>query len=363
MDNGEPTGYMEETAFVQYLQMVPMLGAQEFLEAYRKAQELYFSYGITTAQEGMMTEAVGSLYRLLLASGILKLDVTAYADIKEGNKLMEEFRDYTDGYRQHFRLGGYKMFLDGSPQGRTAWLREPYEPENPETGPSDENYKGYPVLEDDAVYENLKKAASEGKQILTHCNGDAACGQLLAQCRRAENEGYPLAAVRPVMVHAQMLAEDQMEELNELGVIPSFFVAHVYHWGEVHVKNLGLKRAEAISPAASALKKGIRFTFHQDSPVIRPDMMETVWCAVNRQTKTGRVLGADQRIPVYEALKAVTIHAAYQYFEEQEKGSICPGKLADLVILEENPLTADPKRLKDIRVMETIRQGETAYRR
>ena len=351
---------------MQYLQKVPMPAPQDFLKAYERAQEMYFSYGITTAQEGMMTEAVGGLYRLLLASGLLKLDVTAYADIKVGHKLMEEFQDYTKGYRQHFRLGGYKMFLDGSPQGRTAWLRRPYEAAS--TGGSSDlgretGYRGYPVLDDEAVYRNLKMAAAEGRQILTHCNGDAACGQLLDQCKRVEKEGLPLAAVRPVMVHAQMLGADQMDELKRLGVIPSFFVAHVYHWGEIHVKNLGLSRAGAISPAASALKREILFTFHQDSPVIRPDMMETVWCAVNRRTKSGRILGETERIPVYEALKAVTVNGAYQYFEEETKGMIAPGKTADLMILEENPLTAEPEALKDIRVLETMKEGETVYRR
>ena len=372
MENGEPTGYMEEAAFVQYLQKVPMPAPQDFLKAYERAQEMYFSYGITTAQEGMMTEAVGGLYRLLLASGLLKLDVTAYADLKAGHKLMEEFQDYTKGYRQHFRVGGYKMFLDGSPQGRTAWLRRPYErlsqggslaPGGSSASDREAGYRGYPVLDDETVYRNLKLAASEGRQILTHCNGDAACGQLLAQCERVEKEGLPLAAVRPVMVHAQMLGADQMDELKRLGVIPSFFVAHVYHWGEIHVKNLGLFRAGAISPAATALKKEILFTFHQDSPVIRPDMMETVWCAVNRRTKSGRILGETERIPVYEALKAVTVNGAYQYFEEETKGMIAPGKTADLMILEENPLTAEPEALKDIRVLETMKEGETVYRR
>lgn len=150
--------------------------------------------------------------------------------------------------------------------------------------------------------------------------------------------------------------------MKGLGIIPSFFLAHVYHWGDIHLKNLGQKRAERISPAHSALEHGIRFTLHQDAPVIRPDMMETVWCAVNRMTRNGVILGTEERISVADALKAVTINGAYQYFEEDKKGSIAPGKLADFVILEQNPLEADPIDLRKIRVLATIKEGTCIYR-
>ena len=163
------------------------------------------------------------------------------------------------------------------------------------------------------------------------------------------------------MIHAQLVGRDQLPRLKALGMIPSFFVAHVYHWGEVHVKNFGLERAEHISPAGTACALGIPFTFHQDSPVIRPNMMETVWCAVNRRTKTGRLLGEEERISTLEALKAVTVYAAYQYFEEDRKGSLAVGKAADFVILGQDPLTADPMALRDIPVLETIKDGRTIW--
>ena len=145
-------------------------------------------------------------------------------------------------------------------------------------------------------------------------------------------------------------------------MITSFFVAHVYHWGDVHLENLGPERAARISPAASAGAQGLRYTFHQDAPVIQPDMLETVWCAVNRVTKQGTVLGPQERVPVLDALRAVTINAAYQYFEEESKGSLRPGKRADLVILEEDPLKALPMHLRDIRILETVKDGKTIYR-
>ena len=256
---------------------------------------------------------------------------------------------------RRFKLGGYKMFLDGSPQGRTAWLRRPYQGE--------QEYRGCGTLTDAEVLDMVRRAGTDGMQLLAHCNGDAACAQYLAALDAAAREGVDLAALRPVMIHAQLLGRDQLPEVRRLGVIPSFFVAHVYHWGDVHLENLGPGRAEAISPAGSAAEQGIPFTFHQDAPVIRPDMLETVWCGVNRLTRSGAVLGPEQKIPVVEALAAVTIRAAWQYFEEGEKGSLREGKRADLVLLERDPLTADPMSLRDIPVLATWKDGRLIYRR
>ena len=153
-----------------------------------------------------------------------------------------------------------------------------------------------------------------------------------------------------------------MEAVKRTGVLPSFFVAHVYRWGEVHIRNFGLARAQHISPARAALEQGIPFTFHQDTPVLPPDMLGTVWCAVNRLMESGAVLGADQRIPVEDALRAVTVHAAYQYFEEARRGSLRPGKAADLVLLDADPLAVGPDALRRVRVLETVKAGETIYR-
>lgn len=123
------------------------------------------------------------------------------------------------------------------------------------------------------------------------------------------------------MIHAQLLGRDQLPEVKRLGVIPSFFVGPRVPLGGCPSGKSGTRPAEAISPAGSAAEQGIPFTFHQDAPVIRPDMLETVWCAVNRVTRQGRVLGREERVDVRTALEAVTVHAAYQYFEETDKGT------------------------------------------
>jgi len=351
-DGGRLTGYMEENAFLALIGRAPMEDPAQLLAAFDAAQDQYAAQGITTVQEGMFPRQLVPLYRSLLEDGRLKLDVVAYADGAEPS-ILEEFSEYKKDYKNNFKLGGIKIFLDGSPQGRTAWMRRPYAGES--------EYRGYPTLTEQQVYERVCLAADRGVQLLAHCNGDQAAEQLLSALERAAGEGRRLE--RPVMIHAQLLGRDQLERVRALGVIPSFFVAHVYHWGEVHVKNFGLDRASRISPAGSALRLGIPFTFHQDAPVIRPNMVETVWCAANRRTKSGRVLGAGERVPVLEAWKAVTINAAYQYFEEDRKGSLRPGKEADFVILSRNPMDMDPERLRELQVLATIKAGKCIYRR
>ena len=352
-EGGVLTGYMEENAFLLWQRKVPMPDLAALTAACEKAQALYASCGITTAQEGMLPEQLLPIYQALCGAGKLYLDIVGYADhggMQAAERLLPEC---LEGYHHHFRIGGYKIFLDGSPQGRTAWLREPYAGE--------QDYRGYGTMTDAQVLGAVRTAASEGRQLLAHCNGDAAAEQYLRAVAQAQAEGLDTAAIRPVMIHAQLLGVDQLPELKRLGVLPSFFVAHVYHWGDVHVKNLGRARAEHISPAGTAARLGIPFTFHQDAPVIRPDMLETVWCAVERRMKDGGVLGAEERVDVPTALRAVTANAAYQYFEEQEKGTLSPGKRADLVLLDHNPLETPGPALRTIRVLETWKDGTRVF--
>ena len=354
-ENGTLTGYMEENAFLEFQKRVPMMPLEAFLGAYRKAQGLYASHGITTVQEGLLRRELVPLYQALLADGSLKLDVVAYGDEAGVAAARQAFPASVRRYQGHFRLGGYKMFLDGSPQGRTAWLRQPYQGEAA--------YRGYGTLTDAQVLDMVRRAGAEGMQLLAHCNGDAACAQYLAALETAAREGVDLAAMRPVMIHAQLLGRDQLPAVKRLGVIPSFFVAHVYHWGDIHWENLGPDRADGISPAGSAAELGIPFTFHTDAPVIPPDLLETVWCAVNRVTRSGRLLGAEERVDVQTALEAVTANTAFQYFEERDKGTLSPGKRADLVILDRDPLAVPPEELRDIRVLETWKDGAAIFRR
>ena len=383
MEGGLPTGYMEENAFLGFQGRIPMPSAEDFLTAYGRAQELYASYGITTVQEGLMASQLVPLYQMLLKSGLLKLDLISFMDIRDSDAARTAFESHIKNYKGHMKIGGYKMFLDGSPQGRTAWMRTPYLPETPDaeekaqadafprTRATKEDYCGYNTLEDSQVKENILKAELEDMQLLAHCNGDRAAEQYMDMLEAVYRElgsgnsrkpGFYRGDIRPVMIHAQLLGLDQLERVKKLGIIPSFFLAHVYHWGDIHVRNFGQERAGRISPAASALKEGICFTLHQDSPVIMPDMMETLWCAVNRRSRVGKVLGPEERIPVWDALKAVTVNGAYQYFEENEKGTVTPGKKADFVVLEQNPLETGADEIRNIRVLATIKEDRLLWK-
>lgn len=352
-ENGQPTGYLEENAFVQFQSQIPMPSMADLMAAYQTIQDRYAAQGITTVQEGMMPLQLWPMYSQLIREGLLRLDVVAYADMDAADELLRLAPNSRRQYERHFKLGGVKIFLDGSPQGHTAWMRRPYE------GTDD---CGYGTMTDTQVEAALRYALRENLQLLAHCNGDAAAEQYLRVCRRLAQEGESVARIRPVMIHAQLTGPDQIPELARLGVIPSFFVAHVYHWGDVHLESFGRERAEHISPAASAASAGLPFTFHTDTPVIEPNLLETLWCAVARRTKAGASLAAEA-VTIETALRAVTINAAYQYFEENEKGSLAPGKRADFVILDKNPLTAATEQLRHIHVLETIKDGRTIYQR
>lgn len=337
--DGVLTGYLEENAFFYYQKQAPMPSSDQFIQAFKQAQSVYYKYGIQTIQEGMLVKEMLPLYQLLLSSNILELDLVAYPDLESYEEVKALFAQHVKQYKKHLRIGGIKIFLDGSPQGKTAWMRTPY---------AHTQEYGYGTMTDQEVKSALRLAAREGIQLLAHCNGDAACQQFL-DCIEEMALQYPvLKELRIVMIHAQLLGIDQLEQVKRLGVIPSFFVGHVYYFGDVHIENFTYERAKSISPANSAYKLGLPFTFHQDAPVIMPDMWETVWCAVNRITKTGVELGVEERIPVQVALEAVTKQVAYQYGEEDFKGTLEKGKQACFILLKENPLTMDREKLASL---------------
>ena len=175
--------------------------------------------------------------------------------------------------------------------------------------------------------------------------------------------GEDLPDHRSVAIHAQLARPDQLLRFKELGIVPSYYSVHPYFWGDWHRLSFGEERASFISPVKATVELGIPYTVHNDSPVVPPDIMRLISITVNRQTRSGYVLGPDQRASVVEAIYAVTQGAAYQYFEEDEKGSITVGKRADFVILEQNPLLVDPQELGDIAIVETFSRGASVFRR
>lgn len=346
----EPNGYLEESAFINATQKTQINSKEQMMKLIKKAEKIYASYGIATAQEGLTKQSEFELLKTMAENEMLNLDIISYIDIKDSKEIVEQNRRLVGKYYNHYKIGGYKLFLDGSPQGRTAWMTTPYEGE--------EEYCGYPIYKTIKVENMVQDVVDEGMQLITHCNGDAAAEQLI----KAYEKIGAINNYRPVMIHAQLVRKDQLPRMKEIDMIPSFFVAHVYYWGDIHIKNFG-ERAKEISPIKSAIENGMIYTMHQDTPVILPNMFETIWYAVNRKTQNGVELGENQKVTVEEAIKGVTINSAYQYFEEKEKGSIKVGKNADFIITDKNPLKVQVDELKNIKILYTIKNGEIIYKR
>ena len=207
----------------------------------------------------------------------------------------------------------------------------------------------------------MLKAHKQGWQIAIHGNGDAAIEDNISAIEAAQ-KAWPRNDARHIIVHCQTVREDQLDRMQRLGIIPSFFATHTYFWGDRHqTLFLGPHRAERVDPCNSAYVRGIPFTCHNDSVVTPINPLLSIWSAANRITALGEVLGPEQCVPVAEAVRSVTTHAAYQTFSEAHKGSLEVGKLADMVVLDANPLTIDPIKIRDIQVLATIVGGNVVF--
>jgi len=359
----EPNGVLDELAAIPKVLEALAPGTQEdALFVLGAGLEMAKSFGYTTAQAGREFAVNHAGFVAAADAGILDIDVVSYIDYVDREIIDGPWHSST--YRNGYRVGGLKITLDGSPQGRTAWRTRPYL--IPPPG-ADASYAGYPAIpDDDDVTALFREAYEKGWQVLTHANGDAAIDQAL-RTNRAGREAAGVGAeggeLRHVLVHGQYIRPDQLDDLAELEMIASLFPMHTFYWGDWHGEIIGRDEAEFISPMRAALDRGLVVTSHTDAPVALPNLMQVMWATVNRVSRSGRVIGPDQRLTPEEALRAITIDGAYQHFEEDRKGSIEPGKLADLVILSDDPLTVDPMEINRIQVMETIKEGVTVWQR
>lgn len=364
--NGEPTGVLEETALFQASAVGQKLTMEKRVENLMKAQRYYAQNGITTTVDGAAGPATIDVIKACQEQGDMLVDILVFfmAGNDASYKALENVDSRNPQYTNHFKQAGLKLILDGSPQAKTAWFTKPYYVV-PDGQPAD--YNGYPAYADDSVVlEYFKTCLENNWQIQVHCNGDAAVDQFIRVYRQAQQKTgitKEVKDLRPVIIHAQTIRSDQLDQLNGLGMIPSFFHDHTFYWGDYHLSSvLGPERGNRISPLQEALDKKILFTMHQDSPIVPPNMIFTIHNAVNRVTREGQPIGQQYAVDVMDAIRAVTINSAYQHFEENIKGSIETGKYADFVILDKNPLTVDRTEIKDIKVMETIKEDRSIYK-
>jgi hypothetical protein len=360
-DGKTPNGVLEETAGAMVMfKLFSKFDSSMSANMVKAGVQAYKEFGFTTVQEGAATPSMVEAYKDMARAGDLDVDVAAYPVLLASRELMDK-QGTSDSYSGHFRIAGIKITQDGSPQGKTAYLSHPYKvppPGQPKT------YRGYPGMPRQSQLDSLVDYAfSKNWQVLMHCNGDAA-GDMMIQSVRYASTKLGMADRRPVMIHAQTARYDQLDSMKQLGIIPSFFSMHTFYWGDWHRdETLGQERAFRISPAQTAYRKGLIFTEHHDAPVGLPSSIMILHTAVNRTSRTNSVIGEAEKLTPYQALLSLTRYSAYQYFEEKNKGTLTAGKLADLVILDRNPMKVDPKDIIRIHVMETIKEGRTVFKR
>jgi predicted amidohydrolase YtcJ len=355
-DGKTPNGVLEELAamphMVKFLAPTTPAGRDDFL---KRGLELAKSFGYTTTNEGRMFGAMHDQMADAARRGLLDIDFIGWMDYT-GRTALDT--GYSAAYTNRYRLGGLKITLDGSPQGRTAWRTVPYllPPDGQKAG-----YKGYPAIPDTKQVEAyLDEAYTKGWPVKVHANGDAAIEQLFEALK-------PVLAkhgVKPgqvTLIHGQFIRPDQVKELKALGIFPSMFPMHTFYWGDWYGQIVGPEQAARISPMRSILQTGLHATSHTDAPVALPNLMQVAWATVNRTSRSGQVIGPDERVTPYEAMKMITIWGAEQFGEQASKGSIKEGKLADFVVLSDNPVTIDPQQINKIQVLETIKEGKSVW--
>jgi len=354
----EPAGLVMEMAFLPMWAKMPKPAQADLLERLKPAQEIYASVGITTAQEGGSFPSDIALLQKAAADGRLYIDVVSFAMITDLKEVLKSNPPSTFGsYNGRLKLGGTKLVSDGSPQGRTGFFTKPYLTNGPN---GEENWRGEPSFPPETQNEMVKLAYDNGLHVNCHANGDAAIDMLLASHEHAAANDLSKDR-RTTVIHSQFVRRDQLEKYVKYKFIASFYTEHAFFFADQHMTNLGPERTNFLSPMKTALGMGIHCTNHTDFSVAPIDQLFTVWTAVNRISRSGKVIGADERVTPLQAMRAITIEGAYQISEEATKGSIEVGKLADLTVLSANPLKVDPMTIKDIKVLETIKEGRTVY--
>lgn len=357
-DGKTPNGVLEELASIP--NMIPAINPtspadQDYF--LKRGLELAKSYGYTTTNEGRMMGPQHGNIKDIAERGLLDIDVNGWADYTARKDLDT---DFSKEYKNHYRLAGLKITLDGSPQGRTGWRTTPYllPPDGQKAG-----YKGYPAIPDTKEVEGyLDEAYTKGWPVKVHANGDAAIDQLFEALRPVVKK-HGMKPGGTILIHGQFIRPDQVPQLKELGIFPSLFPMHTFYWGDWYEQIIGPEKAAQISPMRSVLDLGMHATSHTDAPVALPNLMQVVWATVNRTTRKGKVLGPNEKVSAYEAMKMITIWGAEEFKEDDRKGSIAPGKLADFVILSADPVSIDPMDLNKILVLETIKEGKTVWTR
>ena len=361
-ETGEPTGVLRDVSNIREVLPVPEL--EDFKEGLGLANDLYLQLGITSHGDAGAFPNRPEAYRAYqeaVAEGRLK--VRTYLMIREAFYREKDLGLRTGFGNDRLRLGAVKIFVDGSIQAFTCAFDEPYVTRDTR------GMEGlqYSVDELNALVEEVHAL---GYQVAMHAQGDRGIRIAVDAIEQAMRK-HPRPDPRHRIEHTLCPTLDDLKRMKELGIIPNFYVFHPWFWGDQHINNfIGAERAARMTPVKTALKLGLRPCAHSDCPVCTPN--DPVWpsnplwgmaCATTRKTRSGIDNGPEERISPEEALRMYTLNGAYASFEEDIKGSIEPGKLADLVVLGDDPLAVDTWEIRNIPVERTIIGGETVYLR
>ncbi|PIC63016.1 hypothetical protein CSV79_14035 [Sporosarcina sp. P13] len=364
--NGRLNGVLYEPNAMKLVRKhIPEPTKEQMVSALGSASKDYLAQGITTNSDANAGANFGlkeiEAHIEAAVQGVNPMHtrlMVSYDNLKEGQlfggysaeRLNQELEERSKG---RVKLDSAKFFQDGSIQGMTGALRKPYNNEPSITGN---------LIHDQGTFqEDILALHKRGFRITTHGNGDRAIGSILDAYEYALTK-HPTVDHRHRIEHLQTATTEDLDRMKNLQVAGSFFINHVYYWGDRHERlYLGPDRARRISPLKDAIDRDLLFTLHSDCPVTPISPLFSVWVAVNRITREGRVLGPEQRCDVITALKSMTIYGAILNFDEQNSGSIEVGKRADFTVLEEDPTNIDPKDIKDIKVLSTFIDGLPVY--
>jgi len=353
----EPAGLLMETAWIPLLHKFLGMSLENYDASFAMAVNRYLRNGFTTIQDGSAQYADIKRYQQQAAANKLPIDLMALPLFIDQEKVFADPSFIPGQIKNRVKVAGIKLIADGSPQGKTAYFTQAFHVPSPA---GEDNWHGEPMLPYAKLASLFSAASTRGWQVYTHANGDAAIDMVIKLHREAGISASDNR--RNVVIHSQFVREDQLDAYIELGMIPSFFSNHAYFWGDAHTINLGRERANFLSPMKTSTEKGLRFTNHSDYIITPLDPMMQLWTATSRESREGNIIGAEERITPMQALRAITIDAAYQYFDEHKKGSIEVGKLADFTILSDNPLKVPLHKIREIEVLATIKEGLEVYR-
>ncbi|MFJ8236484.1 amidohydrolase [Ureibacillus sp. NPDC094379] len=355
--NGKLTGRLIEAASMQIAE-IATYSEDELKEGIKIANEHFLKTGITSVGEaGTFGSESFRTLQLAIQQGLLQIRVYALlgslTDSKDFSEKIIASGVVTGTGNEWFRLGPVKLFTDGSSTGPTIATREGYT--------SDPKNHGILYYTEEEIYNVLGVAHKLGYQITVHAQGDKAIEMYLNVVERALKE-HPRDNHRHRIEHAGISTPDIQDRIKELGMVPIPNPPFHYEFGESYIRNYG-ERVNYMYPARDFIDKGIIAAAGSDSPVTDYPPLLGIHTAVNRKSKNGVDIGADQAVKVLEAIKMYTWNGAYASFEEEIKGSIEPGKLADIIILNGSILKEDKTRIKDLQIDATIVDGKIVFER